>query len=67
MEYFLLLDRETVEDLRRDFRQAEAVREEGIDIYIFVRTLLKYWPVDNLDTFVGNAAFLTHEIVKLGG
>jgi hypothetical protein len=53
MEFFTLLERDTIEELRRDFMQAEAGKNEGIDIYSFVRTLLKYWPTDNLEKFIG--------------
>lgn len=53
MEYYTLLERETVEELRKDFLSAIDKRREGIDIYSFVRTLLKYWPTDNLEEFIG--------------
>jgi len=53
MDFFTRLDRETIEDLREDFVVAESGNNEGIDIYTFVRTLLKYWPCDNLEEFIG--------------
>lgn len=53
MEYYILLEKETVEDLRKDFLAARESRREGINIYSFVRTLLKYWATDDLEDFIG--------------